>query len=171
MEWESKRHAAKQAKLQTMKAKDDNQAPAETTAAAKPIPDKTESTSKDTRGEHFDVAEDATSISSLHIKMDMLIKQFKQFRVKPFQASSSKPFTSIGADDAECISKVLQQWPSAKNIQDAIELSVHMRLFPGMIQNGQLSVIRCETCFAFLNSKFSSTGRSPSEVAKKGLGG
>ena len=75
MEWESKRHAAKEAKLQTMKAKDDNQAPAETTAAAKPIPDKTESTTKDTRGEHFDVAEDATSISSLHIKMDMFVNQ------------------------------------------------------------------------------------------------
>ncbi|CAB3987113.1 Hypothetical predicted protein [Paramuricea clavata] len=60
-----------------------------------------------------------------------------------------------------------------KNILDLTELCKNIRFFPGDIDQGVLSVIRCETCFNYLKSKRikPSDKLSLAQVAKKGIGG
>ena len=122
-----------------------------------------------------DLSNASSTMQSLHDKVDTLINDFKEFRLK-----SSPNFvhfnTSLAAIDGKLANEVaymLLHWTDVKNILDLVQLCKNIRFFTGDANQGACSVLRCETCFNFIMSKRpkSSKMQSPSEVAKRGLGG
>ena len=117
------------------------------------------------------------SMQSLHDKMDLLTKDFEEFKLnastKNANQSTSSNLLSIGSKAAGEVAKILLQWPEIKNILDLVKMCSDIRFYAGDISEGMHSVIRCETCFNFLRSKASKLKAivSPADVAKKGLGG
>ena len=115
--------------------------------------------------------------ASLHSKIDTLISEFKDFKVSFKSASQAKesqctPLSSINSTSAEGITNMLVHWPEIKNVLDLVEVCKHTRFFSGDVEKGILSVLRCETCFKFIESKKgNTTSLGPSAVAQKGLGG
>ena len=67
---------------------------------------------------------------------------------------------------------MLVRWPEIKNVLDLVAVCKHVRFFSGDAEKGVLSVLRCETCFNFIQSKKgNTTSLDPAAVARKGLGG
>ena len=117
--------------------------------------------------------------SVLHSKIDMLISEFREFKL---QSKSSKgiqnmptPLSAIGAKCSHEVSELLLKWPDIKNIIDLVNCCRHIRFFPGDVIKGVLSVVRCETCYQYLeynkNGIRGFINTKPEQVAKKGLGG
>ena len=86
--------------------------------------------------------------------------------------SQHTPLSCISSTSAEEIANILVHWPAVKNVLDLIEVCKHMRFFSGDAEKGVFSVLRCETCFKFIQSKKGNkTSLDPAAVAQKGLGG
>ncbi len=114
--------------------------------------------------------------ASLHSKIDTLISEFKDFKVSFKSASQAKesqctPLSAINSTSAEEITNILLHWPEVKNVLDLVEMCKHMRFFSGDAEKGILSVLHCETCFKFIQSKKGNkTSLDPAAVARKGFG-
>jgi hypothetical protein len=120
----------------------------------------------------------ATSDVSLHAKVDMLIQEFKAFKLNSTANSAKGGGTStilsaIDSKSAGEMAELLLHWPEVKNIIDLVQLCKHIRFFSGDQEQRVLSVLRCDTCFNYIRSKrpTKSHTSSPADVAKKGLGG
>ena len=116
-----------------------------------------------------------TEMSTLLSKVDKLIKEFKELKVSPSVKYVNQPslLLSIGKKASGDVAEIVSQWPEVKNILDLTRLCKNIRFFPGDVDQGDLSVIRCKTCFNYLKSKRikPSDKSSPAQVAKKGIGG
>ena len=113
-------------------------------------------------------------MSTLLSKVDKLIKEFRELKVNPSVKNINQPsLLSIGKKASGDVAEIVSQWPEVKNILDLTRLCKNIRFFPGDVDQGDLSVIRCETCFNYLKSKRikPSDKSSPAQVAKKGIGG
>ncbi len=119
----------------------------------------------------------ATSDASLHAKIDMLIQEFKTFKLNStansVKGGTSTTSSAIDSKSAGEMAELLLHWPEVKNIIDLVQLCKHIRFFSGDLEQGVLSVLRCDTCFNYIKSKrpTKSHTASPADVAKKGLGG
>ena len=115
-----------------------------------------------------------TEMSTLLSKVDKLIKEFRELKVNPSVKNVNQPslLLSIGKKASGDV-EIVSQSPEVKNILDLTRLCKNIRFFPGDVDQGDLSVIRCETCFNYLKSKRikPSDKSSPAQVAKKGIGG
>ena len=113
---------------------------------------------------------------SLHSKIDTLISEFKDLKVSFKSAAQAKeshctPLSSINSKSAE-VTNMLVRWPEIKNVVDLVAVCKHVRFFSGDAEKGVLSVLRCETCFNFIQSKKgNTTSLDPAAVAWKRLGG
>ena len=114
---------------------------------------------------------------SLHSKIDTLISEFKDLKVSFKSAAQAKesqctPLSSINSKSAEEVSNMLVRWPEINNVLNLVAVCKHVRFFSGDTEKGVLSVLRCETCFNFIQSKKENTTLlDPAAVAWKGLGG
>ena len=124
-----------------------------------------------------ELSNSTTGMSTLLSKVDTLIKEFREFKVSPSVKNGNQPssssLSSIDKKASGDVAEIVLHWPEVKNILDLTELCKNIRFFPGDIDQGVLSVIRCETCFNYLKSKRikPSDKISPAQVAKKGIGG
>ena len=114
---------------------------------------------------------------SLHSKIDTLISEFKDLKVSFKSAAQAKesqctPLSSINSRSAEEVTNMLVRWPEIKSVLDLVAVCKHVRFFSGDAEKGVLSVLHCETCFNFIQSKKgNTTSLDPPAVARKGLGG
>ena len=126
--------------------------------------------------DNVEPTDDLVRDSSLHAKVDKLLSEIKVLR----EQSSTKikdpafpsPFPAIDTKCPKDVAELMLKWPDAKNLINLTSICSHSRFFSGDVENGVLSVLRCETCYNFLFSKRTATlTANPVTVAKKGLGG
>ena len=117
----------------------------------------------------------ATRNDSLHSKLDILIEEFRNFKVtsKKSTDTTNTPLSAIDGNCTKEISKLLLQWPDFRNILDLVSGCSHLRFFAGDEEQGVISVLRCETCYRYLANRKAgfSHAANPEVIAKKGLGG
>ena len=115
--------------------------------------------------------------ASLHAKVDTLIHEFKEFKIKSLENQKDtrpNPLLAVDGKSAEETAELLLQWPDVKNILDLVRVCKHIQFFSGNEEQGILSVIRCETCFDYIKKyklRGSTMKVTAMDAAKKGLGG
>ena len=113
----------------------------------------------------------------LPAKVDTLINEFKEFKIKSLgnqKDSRPNPLLAVDAKSAEETAELLLQWSDVKNILDLVRVCKHIQFFSGDEEQGILSVIHCETCFEYIRKykvRGSMMNVTAMDAAKKGLGG
>ena len=114
-------------------------------------------------------------MSTLLSKVDKLIEEFRELKANPSVKNVNQLsfLLSIRKKASGDVADIVSQWPEVKNILELTRLCQNIRFFPGDVDQGDLFIIRCETCFNYLKSRHikPSDKSSPAQVAKKGIGG
>lgn len=120
---------------------------------------------------------EVTRDSALHSKIDNLIDEFKDFKIRSNESrkeSQHNPLSAVDGKVYEETAQLLLKWPDTKNILDLVSVCKHIKFFSGDEENGILSVVRCETCYNYIKNyklKRPSLKLSAMDAAKKGIGG
>ena len=115
--------------------------------------------------------------SALHAKIDSLINEFKDFKIRSHESgkeSQHNPLLAVNGKSYEEAAQLLLKWPDIKNILDLVSVCKHINFFSGDEENGILSVVRCETCYNYIKNfklKRPSLKLSAIDAAIKGIGG
>lgn len=113
-------------------------------------------------------------VDSLHSKIDTLMKEVKELKLQVnCKKPGPSPLMAVDRISHEETALLLLHWPEVQNILDLVRVCKHVQFFSGDAEHGELSVLRCETCYQYLK-KFegsSSLASSPMAIARKGLGG
>ena len=118
-----------------------------------------------------------TCDSALHAKVDGLINEFKEFKIRSRESrkeSQQNPLLAVNGKVYEETAQLLLNWPDIKNILDLVSECKHIKFFSGDEENGILSVVRCETCYIYIKNfklKRPSLKLSAMDAAKKGISG
>ena len=93
--------------------------------------------------------------SALHSKIDNLIDEFKEFKIRSNESrkeSQHNPLLAVDGKVYEETAQLLLKWPDIKNILDLVSVCKHIKFFSGDEENGILSVVRCETCYNYIKN-------------------
>ena len=87
-----------------------------------------------------------TCDSALHAKVDGLINEFKEFKIRSHESrkeSQQNPLLAVNGKVYEETAQLLLNWPDIKNILNLVSECKHIKFFSGDEENGILSVVRC----------------------------
>ena len=125
-------------------------------------------------------AEVPKSDLSLESKIDNLVREFQDFKLSIGKKINvglnerQKPsvLSSISAKTVHEMSELMTSWPDIKNIIEMTDKCKEIQFFGG--GSGDLSVLRCKTCFDYLTSFNDKSQKTQNndivKTAKKGVG-
>jgi hypothetical protein len=116
--------------------------------------------------------------TSLESKIDNLVSQFQDFKVdigkkiNQQQKERQRPssiLSSICAETISEVSKLMESWSNIKNVVELTEKYTEIVFFGGGSE--EFSVLRCQTCFDYINQNSSKLlDEDPVVTARKGIG-